>query len=453
MKPKLLPHQKKALELLRQREHFALLAKPGLGKTLIMLSMLSEVFSKGELDNVLVIAPRMVCELVWPQEIEKWGFNFEHAYMHGKDKDRLARRPAQVTFTTPDTFTRMVKEGYWKRKHSFPWQGLIVDESSFYKRVQTQRFKAIRAIYRRNNLRRTHAMTGTPAPNHLLELWPQIYIADQGRALGDNFYWYRSRFFHPAGYMGYSWEPHRDSEERIFRLLKERGSAVAFLNEDLKGLTPIHEVDVHVTLPSAAARAYREMEREFVAELKDGAVTAVNAAAKPGKLRQIALGLVYRKDGSASKVHNAKLEALYRLVQERQGQPLLLFHEYEHERDAILHALREFDVRVLEGRSKLATAKEWNAGRVEVLLLHPKSAGHGLNLQCDGADVCWLTSTWSQELYEQGNSRIHRQGQKTSVTVYRLIAQNTIDQLVVDRLADKEAQQMRLLNYLRARYA
>ena len=452
---KLRHYQKLAVRYLLNNPHSGLLAKPGLGKTLVTLVVLGHVLKQSPDTKVLIIAPKNVCELVWPQEIEKWGFPYKAAYMHGSYKNKVAANPPTLVLTTPDTFRRMADKLWVDKGSHFPWDVLVVDESSFFKSPKTARFKTLKKVLSRHELQRTHILTGTPQPNHLLELWPQMWLADQGKALGNSFYSYRSRFFYQSGHGGYTWQPFDGADKKVYSLIKESNSAIALMSEELVDVPPLLEQQIRIELPASVRGLYKDMETKFRAELQNGAVTAVNAAVKAGKLRQFTAGAVYTDGDTYEVIHTAKAAAIRDLVQERQGAPLMVFYEYIHESELLKKALKDFRVADLSKAGsrthRIELAEQWRRGEIEVLLLHPKSAGHGLNLQCPNADVCWSTLPWSGELYEQGNSRIHRQGQETSVVSYLITAAKTVDELVLERLRDKAKGQKRLFDFLKER--
>jgi len=455
-KIKLRDYQKAAFNYALAHPQSALFAKPGTGKTLTMLCVLNEARRMGECFRVLIVAPKAVCELVWPQEIEKWGFDFSVAYMHGSKKRKALTGDQFITLTTPDTLSRMSVEF----KDGLPWDTLIIDESSLYKDPRRNRFKTLRRMLLPPRGReeqfsipqRRHILTGTPMPNHLLELWSQLFIVDFGKTLGRSFYQYRGRFFYPTGYGGYTWVPYEGAEETVFRLLRDAGKAFVVERSALSELPTLTVADVQVQLGSVM-NEYRQLERDYLLEMEAGNVTAVNAAVLAGRLKEFAGGAIYDEEGGWQRIHNAKLKALIQLIEERQGAPLLVFYEFRHELERLREALAAYRVGVLleNGKPSKLTLEKWKAGELDVLLLHPKSGGHGLNLQLADADLCWFTLPWSGELYEQGNSRLHRQGQETPVIVYRLMAEHTIDYDVAARLAMKERQQQSLFDYLKGR--
>lgn len=325
---------------------------------------------------------------------------------------------------------------------AWPFDMIVVDESSSFKSPAAKRFKALRRVLTRT--RRVVILTGTPAPNGIEDLWAQIYLLDQGERLGRFVTHYRERYFDHN-----PWRHEYIPKPGAFEAVRERISdiCVSMKAEDYLHLPEMILHDVPVVLSPTAKAAYRQMERTMVMELAGEEISATTAAALTGKLLQLCGGCVYDENGEAHHVHDAKLEALGELI-EALNEPAILFYGYRHELPGLENVLKGKRWRVLD---TAADADAWNRGEVDVLLAHPASCAYGLNLQDGGRHVIWYTLTWSLELYQQANARLHRQGQERPVIVHRLLVQGGVDQDVAAALEDKDATQAALIEALKAR--
>ena len=433
----------------------ALFLDPGLGKTSIVLAALKYLFRAGTARRALVVAPLRVCYLVWPNEVAKW-LDFGHLrveVLHGPDKDKALAREADIYVINPEGLEWLSREGRFKKLDA---DVLIVDESSKFKHTNTQRFKTLKPWLPK--FTRRWILTGTPAPNGLMDLFGQIYILDLGRALGAYVTRFRNDFFAQVGF-DYILQP--DGAERINEAIKPL--ALRLRDEDHLELPKLVFNDIYVDLPKPARKVYNEMEQRLFTLLDSGeALTAVSAGVASMKCRQIANGGVYRdaaeratatvKSEEWTHLHDAKTEAMSDLHEELAGQPLLVAYEFHHD----LHRLQKLfgaEVPMIgAGVNAKRTAEleaQWNRGELPVLLGHPQSMGHGLNLQGAGHHVAWYSIPWDLELYDQFIRRVRRQGNKhDQVFVHRLVARQTIDEVVIGALAGKDATQGAFLNAL-----
>lgn len=471
-----LPYQLKCAKFLVERAEAGLFLDPGLRKTSCTLAAIKVLLKKKMARRVLVLAPLRVAHSVWPAEIKKWK-DFEHlrvVVLHGPDKDKLVQQDADVYVMNYEgidwllgAHKAVAPNGKVSTKYDLKnfktlnADILVCDESSKLKKTDTVRFKALRPILGKFN--RRWILTGTPAPNGLLDLFGQAYVMDQGKSLGQFITHYKSRYFMPADRMGYKWVPMPGSEEKIYAAL---GTYVLRLDaKDYLELPEMVENDIIVELPPKARKFYDDLETEFLATLDSGeTITAPSTGAAIIKLRQTANGACYNTpvvDDSGiptntrewSVLHNAKLEALVDLVDELQGSPLLVAYGFKHD----LYRIREVlgkDVPHLgsgvSGKETNEILQRWNAGEIPVLLGHPASMGHGLNMQDAGNHVAWFAPNYDLELYDQFNKRVLRSGNTNShVYVHRFIAKGTVDELIVAALRRKAKGQGALLDALK----
>ena len=325
----------------------------------------------------------------------------------------------------------------------WPFDMVVVDESSSFKNHRAKRFRALRQVL--GLIDRLVLLTGTPSPRSLMDLWAQMYLLDRGARLGKTIGAYRDAYFKPGkrnGYVVYDWILRDGADEAIYRHIGD--VCVSMTADDWLTLPERVTNQVEVELPPAARRAYDRLLRDFVAEIDGNEVTAANAAVLTGKLLQVANGAVYDEDGAVREVHRAKLDALAE-IREECNEPLIVFYWYKHDAERLRKAFP--DARFLETEADLVA---WNHGKVPMLLLHPASAGHGLNLQTGGHVIVWYGLTWSLELYQQANARLYRQGQTKPVMVHHLVAKNTMDSRVLNALAGKSIGQDALIAAVKA---
>jgi SNF2 family DNA or RNA helicase len=326
---------------------------------------------------------------------------------------------------------------------------LVVDESSSFKNPKSKRFKALRKM--QPLFSKIVLLTGTPSPNGLLDLWSQVYLIDRGERLGKTLTAYRDGFFNPDkrnGHIVYSYKLKPNADVRINAAISD--VCMSMKSEDYLDIPELIENDVLVELQDNLMERYKEFEKEKIMEIieSDGEITAMNAAALANKLLQFANGAIYDEDRNVHEVHELKLDACEELIEAAQGRPVLIARTYQHDRDRLLRRLKAYDPVELSGDKDV---DDWNAGKIKVLIMHPASGGHGLNLQDGGNQIIWFGQTWSLELWQQLNKRLHRQGQSQRVVVNKIIAEGTIDQDVVKAIEKKAQGQDGLMAALKSR--
>ena len=421
----------------------------GLGKTAIALTAVSQLrYDRFAVGRCLVVAPKRVAESTWASEAGKWDhlrlLRVSVATGPAERRLRALAAPADVYVVGRDCVPWLV--GLY-RGRPWPFDMLVVDESSGFKDPGSQRFRALRSV--RPQMSRAVLLTGTPAPNGLLGLWAQLWLLDQGERLGRSFRAFRGRWF-DSDFRGYSWAPKPGAEEAIRAAVGD--ICVSMRSEDYLELPGMVLAERPVVLGPGAMAAYRRLEREAVLEAGGAVVDAGSAAALSGKLLQLCNGAVYAEGGEAVEVHRCKVDSFMELVEGLAGQPALVFYSFRHDLARLKAALRGTGLRVRELRSP-ADEAAWNRREADILLAHPASAAYGLNLQDGGNQVVWFGLCWSLELYSQANRRLHRQGQRQVVFVHHLVVQGGLDEDVMAALRRKGASQDALVDGLKARVA
>jgi len=435
-------YQHQAIEFIRDRQRCALFLSMGLGKTTTTLTAMSDALDEFMASRVLVVAPLRVANTVWAQEAANWQHlaHLDVAICTGTPAQRQAAldRNATITVINRENVPWLVQ--HYKKK--WPFDALVVDESSSFKNPSAKRFKALKRVL--PMLDYVVLLTGTPSPNGLLDMWAQMYLVDSGRALGRTMTAYKQRFFE-SDFMGYTWTPRPGAADTIHELIQPVSMSMAAA--DYLDVPPRIDVTEHVPLPPSARRFYAEFERELLATLDNGEeIEATSAAVLANKLLQAANGAMYTDgEGAFEELHSAKLDALAEIIEQNPTENILLAYNYKSDRDRLLERFPDAVLLDKEGHA----VNEWNAGKIPLLLAHPASAGHGLNLQHGGSMIVWFGLNWSLELYQQFNGRLHRQGQTKPVRVVHLVADDTIDARVLDALANKDGGQSTLLKALR----
>lgn len=447
-RPSWVPHeyQRRAMKLLLTQGAGGLFLDPGLGKTSICLATFSILKSKEFAQKMLIVAPLRVIYKVWPDEIKKWAdfANLTVAILHGDVKEWNLDSDADVYLINPEGLLWLLDPA---KKRPLPkWDILCVDESTKFKDTTTRRFRLLKPFL--NSFKRRWILTGTPMPNGLEGLFGQMYILDQGAALGRYISHFRAQYFE-RGYNVYDWKPRKGAHEEVIE--KIAPYVIRLSAEDWLKMPDLVYTTVRVTLPEAVRKTYQEVEDDFITALAEDHLVAANAAVAGVKCRQIANGAVYDAQRVAHPLHDAKLEALEDLLEELDGAPTLLLYEFEHDRDRILGRIGKVPV-LGAGISTTALGRiidDFNAGKVRILLGHPASMGHGLNLQGACHHVIWFGITWNLEHYDQTIARVYRQGQKADkVFVYHIVAEDTIDERIVKTLEVKDRNQQDLLRAL-----
>lgn len=472
MTQKLKPHkfQMKCAEFGVSHACAGFFLDPGLGKTVIMLMIFSMLRKLKMCRSMLVIAPLRPMYLTWPAEVKKWEqfTGLRVGILHGPTKGSVLNDDYDIYLINPQGLKWLTKTVDDPADY---WDILCVDESTRFKHTDTEQFKLIaRGKEGRpafiEKFGRRYILTGSPAPNGLLDLFGQVFLLDMGASLGRYITHYRSAYFDP-GYDGYSYEPRYGAENAIYEKLKPL--VVRMAAEDYLEMPPLIGACGHgeplvrlVELPEEARKIYRKMESFMITELQDDTVTAANAAAVSNKCRQIANGGLYgskpREDMNDERgeydVHEAKVDAVEELIEELQGVPALVAYEYGHDLDRLQRRFPNAP-HIGGGVSAAqfaAIEAAWNKGNIPILLAQPQSVAHGLNLQATRAAVIWHSITWDLEIYEQFIRRVWRQGQKERVFVYHVVAKGTIDEMILELLAKKDKTQRALLTALKERY-
>lgn len=435
-------YQERAIKFIIEKKRCALFLDMGLGKSVSTLTAVSDLLDSFAVARVLVIAPLRVANSVWKQEGGRWHHlrHLDIAICTGSERNRISvlQRDAHIYVINRENVDWIVS--YYKKK--WPFDCIIIDESSSFKNATSKRFKALKKILPMTDY--ITLLTGTPSPNGLLDLWSQIYLIDQGEALGRTMTAYKQRFFE-SDYMGYAHTPRAGSPARIYELLAPM--TISMSAEDYLELPDRIDLIESVELPPAAMKAYQLFEDTLLAQLPDGEmVEAMNAAVLANKLLQNANGALYTDTlGNWSEVHSTKLDALVDLVEQNSGENILVAYNYKSDLERIQ---KKFPyARMLDKDPQ--TVVDWNAGRIKMLLAHPASAGHGLNLQRGGSMIIWFAMNWSLELYQQFNARLHRQGQDKPVRIVHMVVNKTIDERVMSVLAGKDKSQAALLDALK----
>lgn len=439
------PYQEAAIRWVLDRPASGLFLGMGMGKTVVTLTAINELlFDRLEVTSVLVIAPLRVARDTWAREAAKWDHlqRLRVSVVLGDARERLAalERPADVYVINRENVPWLCETLF-----DWPFDMVVIDELSSFKSVQAKRFKALRKV--RGYIRRIVGLTGTPAPNGLIDLWPQIYLLDRGERLGKTVGAYRSRYFTPNranGHIVYSYRLLPGADETIQARIAD--ICMSLRKEDYLNLPGQLYETVEITPPPALLKQYRHFEHDRIMEAMDGdgEIVALNAAALTGKLLQFVNGAIYDDNSNPHLIHNLKLDALEDLIEAANGEPVLVFYAFKHDRDRIM---RRVPCR------ELATSEDidaWNRKEIPVALAHPASVGHGLNLQEGGHIIIWFGLTWSLELYQQANERLNRPGQTHVCRIYHLVLKGTHDERVLAALERKDTSQRALIDALRA---
>ena len=423
----------------------------GLGKTVITLTALHELkYYRFCIRKALVIAPKKVAENTWSAEAAKWRHlqDLKVSVVLGTAKQRI-----KALDVNADVYIINRENTQWIVKHygnAWPFDVVVLDESSSFKNHQAKRFRALKAV--RSKIGRLIELTGTPSPKGLMDLWAQVYLMDGGQRLGRTISVYREMYFVPDKRNRttiFSYAPKDGAADAIYKQIMD--ICISMKSEDYLTLPEMIVDDIPVMLDPKAQKAYTELEKNMLLTVDDEQlVTAATAATLTGKLLQLCNGTVYDEDQNVLEVHDCKIEAFMETIEQLHGQHALVYYYFRHDRERLISALNKTDlrVRVYQGAQD---EKDWNAGEIDVLLAQPASCGYGLNLQDGGHHVIWFGLTWSLEEYQQANKRLHRQGQQYPVIIHRLIVQGGTDEDVIKSLEMKDGAQEALLAALKAR--
>lgn len=419
----------------------------GLGKTVVTLTAIEQlVHVLFDVAKVLIIAPRTVAEATWQEEARKWehlrGLTFSTVLGTQQQRIRAIEKKADIYVINRENVVWLCE--YYR--YCMPFDMLVVDESSSFKSPTAKRFRALRKVL--PCFSRRVILTGTPAPNTLMDLWAQMYLLDGGRALGKTITSYREKYFTPDrmnGYIVYSYKLQEGAAAAIYDAIAPE--VMSLKASDYLELPERIDNIVRCDMGERAWELYRRMEKDMVLGLGGDEITAASAAVLSNKLLQMANGCVYTDDGGVLGIHDAKLCRLKEIIDVSEGKPVLVFYEYQHDLERLKSWFK--DARVL-GDDTGKTVYDWNAGKIPVLLAHPASCGYGLNLQAGGNIIVWFGLTWSLEQYQQANARLYRQGQEHAVVIHHLVTAGTMDERVMQALSKKEAGQDALLDAVKA---
>jgi SNF2 family DNA or RNA helicase len=415
-----------------------------LSKTVVALSAIFDLtLDSFQIRKALVISPLRVARDMWPAEIEKWdhlhGLTYKVAIGGERERKAALLQRAQVYIINRENVDWLVN----RSGLPFDYDMLVIDELSSFKAYSSKRFRALRKV--RPGVKRMVGLTGTPSSNGLMDLWAEIGILDMGQRLGRFIGNYRSTFFVPDkrnAQVVFSYKPKPGAEEAIYRLISD--ITISMKNTDYLKLPELVMNEVPVKMSALEDKHYQTMKKEMVLSLKDKEIDAVNAAALSSKLLQMANGAVYDGNGGVARLHDRKLDALEDLIEAANGKPVLIAYWFKHD---LARILERFPAEKLDSADSI---KRWNKGDIPVAVIHPASAGHGLNLQAGGSTLVWFGLTWSLELYQQTGARLWRQGQKDTVVIHHIIAKGTIDEQVMAALKRKDKTQTALIEAVKA---
>lgn len=446
------PHsyQKYATNFIEKNSIAALLLDMGLGKTSITLTALNNLlFDYFDIHRILVVAPLRVARTTWSDEIEKWDHlsNLTFAIAVGTEKERIAAlgQKADITMINRENLQWLIE----KSGQSFEYDMVVIDELSSFKNHQAKRFKALMKV--RPKVKRIVGLTGTPTSNGLIDLFAEFKILDMGARLGRFIGQYRNTYFKPDKVNGpivYSYKPLPGAEDAIYERISD--ITISMKAADHLKMPELVNTKYMVHLSDKEKKKYEDMKAELVLALPEGEITAANAASLSGKLSQMANGAVYADNESILSIHDRKLDALEDIIEAANGKPILIAYWFKHDLMRIEERLTEKKIS-FERLDTDASMKKWNKGELPVALIHPASAGHGLNLQSGGSTLVWFGITWSLELYQQTVARLYRQGQSSkTVTVMHILTQGTVDEKIIKALADKDRTQSALIDAVKA---
>ena len=446
---KFTPHeyQKLAIEKIENENSVGLLLDMGLGKTSITLAAIKNlIYEEFEISKVLIIAPLQTALNTWVAERDKWDdfsdLRISLVLGSAKAREKALREEADIYVINREN-VQWLCEYFDINRLDWMWDMLVVDELSSFKSAQSKRFKALRK--KLPWFKKVVGLTGTPASNGYMDLWAEMYVLDRGERLGKHITAYRNLFFYPAwgsGHIVYKWELRGGAKQVIDKKLSDM--CVSMQAVDYLELPERIDIEFYVEMTDKERAIYDKFAREHV--LPDEDIVGANAAAVQNKLLQLANGFAYDEAKTTHRFHSHKIEALKELVESANGAPVLVYYSFVADKELILEAFPE--AKELKSKSDVA---DWNAGNIPMLVCHPASAGHGLNLQEGGDIILWYGLPWSLELYQQANARLHRQGQRKPVYVYHILTKGTHDEDVLEALKNKNTTQESLLKALRAR--
>ena len=438
-------YQNYAKDFILAHKVSALFLDCGLGKTITTLTAINELmYDSFEISKVLIIAPLRVAQSTWKEEIEKWDHLnlLRYSIAVGDEKERLKalKQNSDIYIINRENVDWLVT----KSGIDFNFGMLVIDELSSFKSHTSKRFKSLLKI--RPYFERVVGLTGTPSSNGLMDLWAEFRVLDLGERLGRYITHYRNEFFLPDkrnGAIIFSYKPQPNAEERIYRRLADM--TISMKSTEYLKMPELILNELEINLDEEDHIKYKKFKKEMVMTIQEKEIDAINAASLSNKLIQLANGSIYDEDKKFYEVHNKKLDKLEEIIESANGKPVLVAYWFKADKERIE---KRFKVREIKTADDI---KQWNMGMINLALIHPASAGHGLNLQSGGSTLVWFSLTWSLELYQQTNARLYRQGQKDTVVIHHLITKNTIDEDIIKSLKRKDKTQEALMKAVKAR--
>lgn len=443
-------YQQVSVDFIEEHPVSAVFLDCGMGKTVITLTALNDLmFDSFDIHKVLVIAPLRVSMLSWPNEFSKWEHlsSLTYSTAVGTEEERLTalKAKADIYIINRENVQWLVE----KSGLTFDYDTVVIDELSSFKNGQAKRFKSLMSV--RPKVKRIIGLTGTPAANGLMDLWAEFRLLDMGQRLGRYITHYRNEYFTPEkrnGMVVFSYKPLPGAKERIYSKISDM--TISMKAADHLHMPQLISSEYTVHLSEDERKRYDGLKEDLVLSLPGGEVTAANAASLTGKLSQMANGAVYSDDGSVVHIHDRKLDALEDLIEAANGKPVLVAYWFRHDLERIRERLHSLHIPFSE-IDKADSIRRWNSGEIPVGLIHPASAGHGLNLQSGGSTIIWFGLTWSLELYQQANARLWRQGQNSeTVVLQHIVAEGTIDKRILKALSEKDSTQQSLIDAIKA---
>jgi SNF2 domain protein len=438
-------YQNYAKDFILAHKVSALFLDCGLGKTITTLTAINELmYDSFEISKVLIIAPLRVAQSTWKDEIEKWDHLnlLRYSIVVGDEKERLKalKQNSDIYIINRENVDWLVT----KSGIDFNFDMLVIDELSSFKSHTSKRFKSLLKI--RPYFERVVGLTGTPSSNGLMDLWAEFRVLDLGERLGRYITHYRNKYFLPDkrnGAVIFSYKPQPNAEERIYRRLADM--TISMKSTEYLKMPELILNELEINLDEEDQMKYKKFKKEMVMTIQEKEIDAINAASLSNKLIQLANGSIYDEDKKFYEVHNKKLDKLEEIIESANGKPVLVAYWFKADKERIE---KRFKVREIKTADDI---KQWNMGMINLALIHPASAGHGLNLQSGGFTLVWFSLTWSLELYQQTNARLYRQGQKDTVVIHHLITKNTIDEDIMKSLKRKDKTQEALMRAVKAR--
>lgn len=438
------PHeyQQYATQFILDHPVAAILLDMGLGKSVITLTAIKHLINRGEVQRVLVVAPLRVAKQTWPEELNKWDHlnNLTYSVITGNKSQRIkaAKQDVDIYIINRENLKWLIESSI-----PFDYDMLVIDELSSFKSYRSQRFRALKKV--RPLIKRVVGLTGTPSSNGLMDLWAEFRVLDMGKRLGRFISYYRANYFDPDKrnmYQVFTYKPKPGAEQSIYRAIDD--ITISMKSQDYLDLPPLTMNTVPVRMSDREKAIYDELNAQLVVSTQGKQIDALNAASLSNKLCQMANGCVYDDQQQVVQIHQRKLDALEDLIEAANGKPVLVAYWFRHD---LAQIKQRFTAREIKTTKDI---QDWNAGRIPLALIHPASAGHGLNLQAGGATLIWYGLTWSLELYQQTNARLWRQGQKHPVIIHHIITEGTIDENILAALKRKDKTQLALINAVKA---